>query len=215
MSDPVSSNKLFEPSVYAAGHTRTWNESWQRLYDAWSVAIVAFSVSQGLNHQSAQNVCQEAMISLLRSQNGQAAGHDSGKGNFSSWLWGVVRNRIRSERRRHEREVLGSHPSGESEPEAGGYVLEGVQAPRDVGAAEEEAERQAVWVAALERVKQRVKPENFEIYRALIEERAGPDELAKTYGKTTNNIYAIKHRCDDLLIHSAQSIWDEQRPSRK
>jgi len=79
--------------------------------------------------------------------------------------------------------------------------------------AEAEEERQAVWVAALQRVRQRVKNETFEIYAALLEESSAPEELGRKHGKTVNNIYAIKHRCDDLFITEARSILKQQRYS--
>src|SRR5436190_676492 len=106
VSEPASKPACAEPVVYLKGHTRTWNDSWQRLYSSWNEVIVAFCLRQGLNQQSAQNVCQETMITVLRSQHGQTAGYDSRHGSFQSWLWGVVRNRVKAERRRHSKEIL-------------------------------------------------------------------------------------------------------------
>jgi hypothetical protein len=80
----------------------------------------------------------------------------------------------------------------------------------DFANAETQQERQALWVAALQRVRQRVKTENFEIYLALLEQSASPQVLARKHGKTVNNIYAIKHRCDDLLITEARAIRNQQ-----
>src|ERR1035441_3406072 len=74
MSDSFPKAAIAEPLFYVQGHTRTWNDSWQRLYSGWSEVIVAFCLRQGLNQQSAQNVCQESMITLLRSHLGQTAG---------------------------------------------------------------------------------------------------------------------------------------------
>ena len=212
MSESASKSPITEPALYIPGHTRTWNDSWQRLYSSWNEVIVAFSLRQGLNQQSAQNVCQETMITLLRSQHGQTAGYDSRQGSFQAWLWGVVRNRVKTERRRHTKEILIAPVQETCDGDGGDIDRRPVlsEPPADFARAESEQEREAVWVAALQRVRQRVRPENFEVYAALLDESVEPEALARKYGKTINNIYAIKHRCDDLLLKEARSIRKQQ-----
>src|SRR5215831_581410 len=162
MKEASPKSSIAELLPYVEGHTRTWNDSWQRLYAGWNDVIVAFCLRQGLNQQSAQNVFQESMITLLRSYQGQAAGYDSRQGSFQAWLWGVVRNRVKSERRRHNKEILVA-PAQETRDGERCCGLELSEPPVDFVGVETEQERQALWVAALQRVRQRVKPENFEI----------------------------------------------------
>jgi DNA-directed RNA polymerase specialized sigma24 family protein len=150
------------------------------------------------------------MITLLRSQHGQTAGYDSRQGSFESWLWGVVRNRVKAERRRNTKEILIApvQETRDGDPVHAPPVPS--EPPSDFGKAESEQERQAVRVAALQRVRQRVKPETFAIYADLLEESETPEALARKHGKTVNNIYAIKHRCEELLLKEARSIRNEQ-----
>jgi hypothetical protein len=150
------------------------------------------------------------MVTLLRSHHGQTAGYDSREGSFQSWLWGVIRNRVKAERRRHTKEILMA-PVQETRDGGHNDPAPVPSEPRaDFARAESEQERQAVWVAALQHVRKRVKPENFEIYAALLDESGKPEALARKYGKTVNNVYAIKHRCDDLLLKEARSISEQQ-----
>jgi len=214
MKEASPKSSIAELLPYVEGHTRTWNDSWQRLYAGWNDVIVAFCLRQGLNQQSAQNVFQESMITLLRSYQGQAAGYDSRQGSFQAWLWGVVRNRVKSERRRHNKEILVAPLQETRDANLSGLASELSEPPLDFGGVENEQERQALWVASLQRVRQRVKHENFEIYAALLEQSSPPAALARKYGKTVNNIYAIKHRCDDLLITAARAIRKQQRASQ-
>lgn len=213
MKDPVPNSSIAELLPYVQGHTRTWNDSWQSLYAGWNDVIVAFCLRQGLNHQSAQNVFQESMITLLRSHQGQAAGYDSRQGSFQAWLWGVVRNRVKAERRRHNKEILVSpvHETRNGEPSD--LPSEPSEPPIDVDGSETGQERQALWVAALQRLRRRVKPENFEIYAALLEQSSPPEAMARKHGKTVNNIYAIKHRCDEILTAEARVIRKQQEAS--
>lgn len=151
------------------------------------------------------------MVCLLRSYHGQTAGYDSRQGSFESWLWGVVRNRVKAERRRHNKEVLVAPVQEAPDGERVEPLAQTMTHPlKDFGMAEAEQERHAVWVVALQRLRQRVKPETFEVYAALLEESSAPEALAHKHGKTANNIYAIKHRCDDLLITEARSILKQQ-----
>jgi DNA-directed RNA polymerase specialized sigma24 family protein len=211
VSESAPNPTLAAPILYVQGHTRTWNDSWQTLYSSWNEVIIAFCLRQGLNEHSAQNVCQETMITLLRSHYGQSAGHDPRLGSFQAWLWGVIRNRVKAERRRHTKEILFQDPRDGAHTEVPPALM---QAPEDFATSESERERQAVWVAALQRVRHRVSPENFQIYAALLENASVPQALARQHGKTLNNIYAIKHRCDDLLIGEARSILkQQQRPA--
>ena len=209
MKEASPKASIAESLPYVQGHTRTWNESWQKLYSGWNEVIIAFCLRQGLNHQSAQNVCQESMVTLLRSQHGQAAGYDSRQGSFESWFWGVVRNRVKTERRRHTKEIL-VPPVYDSTDELPPDLQPGLaEAPPDLTRTETEQEQQAVWVAALQHLRQRVKPENFEIYVALVEQTSPPEALARKHGKTVNNVYAIKHRCDELLLAEARAIRNQ------
>jgi tryptophanyl-tRNA synthetase len=71
-----------------------------------------------------------------------------------------------------------------------------------------------VLASALRKVQARVSPENFTIYLALLEERATPEELSRTYGKATNAIYAVKHRCEKMVVAEAQQLqtnWEQLR----
>jgi hypothetical protein len=125
----------------------------------------------------------------------------------------VVRNRVKSERRRHNKEILVAPVQETREGERCGMLPDLSEPAVDFIRAETEQERQALWVAALQRVRQRVKRENFEIYAALLEQSSPPEALARKHGKTVNNIYAIKHRCDELLIAEARAIRKQQAAS--
>jgi hypothetical protein len=68
--------------------------------------------------------------------------------------------------------------------------------------------------AALGKVQERVTGENFAIYTALLEERATVEDLGRLHGKESNAIYAVKHRCDKILMSEARAIrkaWEGLR----
>jgi RNA polymerase sigma factor (sigma-70 family) len=212
MPDSPSDSPL-EPLPYVPGSTTVWNSSWRRIYDHFAEAIVAFARRQGLNEHSAEDVLQEVMITLIRCQHGQAAGYDRSGGSFQAWLWGVIRNRVRSVRRKDAKEEPLSSTADEGADTRPGTPEIPQPAP-DFEHREEEQWQKALLTGALEKVRGRVTPENFVIYMALMREETSPEELAAKHRKETNNIYAIKHRCDKMLLEEAQALrqaWEQLR----
>jgi RNA polymerase sigma factor (sigma-70 family) len=206
---------LLEPVRYEPGATTIWNDSWRRIYEHFGHAILAYARQRGLNDHSAEDVLQEVMTTVIRSQHGQEAGYDRGAGSFQAWLWGVIRNRVRSVRRKDQREdplspVKTSGPDDETRLP----LPDLQQAPPDFEGREDGQWQRALLAAALGKVQERVTGENFAIYTALLEERATVEDLGRLHGKESNAIYAVKHRCDKILMSEARAIrkaWEGLR----
>ena len=213
-NNAASNDSVLEPIAYVPGQTTPWNESWRALYDKLGDVILIYARQGGLNEHSAQDVLQEVMVTVMRAQRGEAAGHDPARGSFRNWLKGVVHNRIRSVRRRDTREnPLPPHETS-SDGKQGPTLPEVPQLPADFEEMDEQHWQRAILAAALQRVRDRVNPENFAIFMALLEEKASPEQLANTYGKTTNNVYRIKNSCQTMLAAEAkvmQEVWGHLR----
>ncbi len=86
------------------------------------------------------------------------------------------------------------------------------QTPPDFEGREEDQWQSALLAAALRKVQEKVTVENFAIYTALLEEKATVEELARRHGKEPNAIYAVKHRCEKILMSEARAIrhaWEK------
>lgn len=202
-----------EPAPYVPGRTTVWNGRWRDIFDHFGQAILAYARRCGLNDHSAEDALQEVMITLIRCQHGQEPAWNSKAGSFQAWLWGVIRNRVRSVRRKDDKELVASPRSGTDTSQQSGPALpELPQTPPDFEALEEERWQQALLAAALRKVQARVTAENFAIYTALLEERATPEELGRIHGKEPNAIYAVKHRCEKMLVAEARQLraaWEQ------
>jgi RNA polymerase sigma factor (sigma-70 family) len=184
-----------------------WNNSWRRIYEHFSHAILAYARQRGLNDHSAEDVLQEVMTTVIRSQHGQEAAYDRGSGSFQAWLWGVIRNRVRSLRRKDQREVvLSPIKTTDADGETRLPLPELPQAAPDFAGREKDQWQRALLAAALRKVQERVTGENFAIYTALLEEKATVEELGRRHGKEPNAIYAVKHRCEKILVSEAHAI---------
>jgi RNA polymerase sigma factor (sigma-70 family) len=211
-------NPLLEPARYMPGATTIWNDSWRNIYQHFNQAVLAYARQSGLNDHSAEDVLQEVMTTVIRSQHGQEAGYDRAAGSFQSWLWGVIRNRVRSVRRKDQREeafspVASSGGEEETRPPFPGAP----QTLPDFEDREDAQWQRALLAVALQKVQERVTAENFAIYTALLEEKATVKDLARLHGKEPNAIYAVKHRCEEILLTEARIIrqaWEELRPGK-
>ncbi len=208
-TDPPDS--IPEPPPHIEGATTVWNTSWRYVYDHFSAAIKAYARRMGLNDHSAEDVLQEVMTTLVRCQHGQEAGFDRRKGSFQAWLWGVIRNRVRAIRRKDEKVEISSPLMDEEFPGTGHRRLADVPQSLDLLPLDEDW-RQALLAAAMKRMQEQVKPQSFAIYLALLEESADVAQLAVTYAMKPNAIYAVKHRCENLVLQEASLLrktWEK------
>jgi len=210
---PCKDHTAVEPPLYIPGRTTAWDNRWRDLFDHFGQAIMAYARGCGLNEHSAEDALQEVMTTLIRCQHGQEPGWNPKAGSFQAWLWGVIRNRVRSVRRQDAKEppapaLSTRDANGQKEAKLDDLA----QPPENFEALDEERWQRALLAAALRSVQARVTAENFAIYIALLRERATPEELSRTYGKQPNAIYAVKHRCEKILALEAKQLraaWEQ------
>jgi RNA polymerase sigma factor (sigma-70 family) len=217
MGETHSSGSELKPLTRVPGRTAAWNHSWSRLYERFGGVILAYARKRGLDDDSAKDVLQEVMVALMRGQQEQAAGYDPKKGTYQQWLWGVIRNRVRSEfRKRVKLEPVDPQSGCEGDDGGGVGNLPAVSEPAPVcEEMDDEGWEQAILEAALKRVHGSAPAEKFAIFTALLQEDSSPEELAKHYGITRNNVDAIKHRYKNKVIEEAQAIRAEWVQLRK
>jgi RNA polymerase sigma factor (sigma-70 family) len=195
------------PAPYVPGSTTLWNQNWRSIYDHFGPAILAYARRLGLSEHSAEDVLQEVMTTLIRCECGQAAAYRPRAGPFQSWLWGVIRNRVRSIRR-HDQRAGVALPAAFGRDESPG-IPETAEPPDNLDLKEEQAWQQALLAAAMRKMQQRVTHKNFAIYSALLEEKATPKQLAATYKVQINAVYAAKHRCEEILVAEARILREQ------
>jgi RNA polymerase sigma factor (sigma-70 family) len=199
-------SETIEPVSYAPGATSPRKESWRGIYERFADAILAYSRRCGLDEHSAEAVLQEVITTVIRCQHDQMAGRDPPVGDFQAWLWGVIRNRVRSVRRKDEKEEMASPTDEGDSKQAGGPLPEVTEVPPNLAMREEAEWQRALMSAAFRRMQQRVTPENFVIYTALLRQEQAPEQLARTYGKDSDAISAAKHRCETILLAESEAL---------
>jgi RNA polymerase sigma factor (sigma-70 family) len=170
---------------------RDWNDqpSWQDFFNTYWKLIYNTGRSAGLSEAEAEEVAQETLIYVSKSI--RTFRYDAKEGSFKGWLrhttaW-RIRDRLRSEGR-HQAESL---HMGESWAEAA--VL------ADAGEDPIARNWDLAWdrnlaEAALDRVKKRVAPKQFQIFDLAVVKQWPTQRIAKALRVNAGYVYLVKHR---------------------
>ena len=159
-------------------------EAWRQFVELYAPAVFRMCQRRGLQEADAADVSQEVLRSI-------AAGplqYDPQRGAFRSWLYGIVRNKLRDFLDRRSR-----HPSGTG----GSGVLELIE---NVSDAEDEAHRweqeyqQQLFSMAAEKVRAVVDDSTWQAFwQTAIDGRAAR-EVAQALGMSEGAVYVAKSR---------------------
>lgn len=169
--------------------------SWDEFYRTYWRLIYSVAVQAGLREQEAWDVVQETVLTIAKQAKKNL--YDPGRGSFKTWLWNVTRWRISDQFRQRRKDTASA-----AESDAGD------QAPPDFAADSSDSSFEKIWErewqenmmkAALERVKMKVSPRQFQIfdYNVIRGMRAG--EVHKKLGVSIAQVYLAKHRVGSLL----------------
>jgi RNA polymerase sigma-70 factor (ECF subfamily) len=188
---------------------KNWDdqESWKTFFDTYWRLIYSIALKAGLTEAEAQEVVQETAISVAKKMADFKANPAAGK--FRGWLLQVTRRRIVDQLRKRLPHG-GTHRDGsqtncrtatvERIPDPAGLVLESVW---------EEEWQNNILETALERLKPKVNPKQFQIFHMLVIKRLPPEQVAAVARVNTDNVYLIKHRLSALLkkeIHALEEM---------
>ena len=162
---------------------------WRLIYNA--------AIKAGLTDAEAQDAVQETLISVMKSM--PKFHYDREKGSFKGWLLCLTKWRISDQFRKRQRGVDHQGHAGrtpdetatvERVPGPGGPELEAVW--------DEEWERNLVG-AAIERVKKKVDPKQYQLFDLYVLKRWTVMKVAQTLGVNPGRVYLTKHRINQLI----------------
>jgi RNA polymerase sigma-70 factor (ECF subfamily) len=181
---------------------KTWNEFYQTY---WRL-VYSVATKSGLTREEAFDVVQETIIAIARQvQRGQ---YDPRAGSFKAWLLQMTRWRILDQFRARKRQ-----PSLADQGDA--YSEDNTPLILDKMAAEKEGQLDKIWdkewrdnifSAALERVKTRVSPRQYQIFDCYVLKGWGVKKTADTLGINAAQVYLAKHRVGNLVKKEVQGL---------
>ncbi len=195
--------------------------SWQEFFDTYWRLIYTVATKAGLSEEEAQEVVQDTVLSVANKV-GEFR-YDPKVCSFKTWMLRITRWRIIDRIRRRDREVaaLGHRvhrrdvePSPnlperlpDEEPDRTA-TLDRLPDPAgvDLGKIWEEEWQQNLFAAALESLRNRIKPEQFQIFHLCTVKQLPVTQVARIAGVSIASVYVVKHRVATLLKEEVRRL---------
>jgi RNA polymerase sigma factor (sigma-70 family) len=179
------------------GRLKNWNdqESWKAFFDTYWRLIYNASVKAGLTDAEAQDVVQETVISVLKSMPNFE--YDAGKGSFKTWLLRLTSWRICDQLRKRQQQI--EPLMRESDTSTKTSAFERIAAPTLPEAVWDEDWEKNLFEAALERVKRKVDPRQYQLFDLYVCKQWPVLKVAMTLGVNPGRVYLAKHRLNNLI----------------
>jgi len=172
-------------------------ESWHDFFNTYWRLIYEVALKSGLNESEAQEVVQETVISVAKQM--PALRYDPARGKFKGWLLQITRRRI-ADLVRKRKQAAGT--IGEAAIER--LDADGIESVPDPAASGLEAIWNEEWErhlinTAIEKVKKKVKPEQYQLFDLYVLQRWPVGKIRQTLGVSAGQVYLAKHRIGGLL----------------
>lgn len=197
MSDPWATRQTLLMRVRDHADHDAWSE-FDKLYRQ---LIVAAALKRGLQPDDAENLAQDVMLKVTKAIPRFEYDRE-GKGRFRSWLFTIAYREIVSFQRRQKRQPRGS--GGEDAHE----MLAELPSPEQEDEWNREY-RQHLFMAALQKVREEVKPAAYDVFcRAMIDGKTN-DEIALEFGINYQQVANHKHRVLQKLCEHVRYLGEE------
>ncbi len=183
--------------------------SWQEFFDTYWQLIYRVALRAGLRDAEARDVVQETVITAAKHL--PTFRYDPKVCSFKTWLLRLTRWRIIDQLRKRLPVDRHLEVAAEDDTTATALLdqLSGGVAP-DLERAWSDEWEQVVLAAALERVKQQVRPEQFQMFDLYALEGMPVAEVARLLGISLPRVYLAKHRVGKLLKAELQRLQAER-----
>ena len=188
--------------------------AWQEFFDTYWKLIYCAAVKSGLSDSEAEDVVQETVIGVARKMG--TFHYDPQTCSFKGWLMLVTRCRIIDhlrKRQTHPNSFV-ALPSDTTTTGAGLQIADPAAEVRFEGMWDEEWRKNLV-DAAMERVKQSVKPEHYQIFYLHSVKNMLARDIGRLLGVSTAKVYVVRHRVARLVRREVQFLERKQPQARR
>lgn len=184
---------------------RTWNEFYQTY---WRL-VYSVATKSGLTREEAFDVVQETIIAIARQvQKGQ---YDPRAGSFKAWLLQMTRWRILDVFRARKRQPSLSNQGNSESEDSQNLAMERLTSEKDnlLEGIWDREWRDNISSAALEKVKAKVSPRQFQIFDCYVMKGWGVKKTAEALGINAAQVYLAKHRVGSLVRKEIQGLENQ------
>jgi RNA polymerase sigma-70 factor (ECF subfamily) len=192
---------------------KNWDDgsSWREFFDTYWKFLYSVALKSGLSDEDARDVVQETVIAVAKAFR-EGRFKESAGGSFKAWLLLIVQRRVADHLRKRKLPI--HEPS--SRREARTDTVEKVPAPEAIVVREvwEEEWAKNLTDAAIERVKRRVSPKQFQIFDLYVLKEWPVREVARTLHTNVARVYLAKHRVSSMIKEEAQKLQEQWKEAR-
>ncbi|MBI2924964.1 MAG: sigma-70 family RNA polymerase sigma factor [Verrucomicrobia bacterium] len=171
------------------------HDGWKEFFDTYWRLIYTVALKAGLTESEAEEVVQETAIAVARQM--PTFEYDK-SGSFKGWLLQITRRRIADQFRK--RPPWEGAPPSAGDASTGTPTIHRVLAPEpDLEPVWEEEWRKNLVDAAMQRVKARVTPRQYQIFDLYVVKGWPVVEVKRTLNVSAPRVYLAKHRISRLV----------------
>ena len=178
---------------------------WDEFYQTYWRLIYSVASKAGLTREEAFDVVQETILAIARQvKKGQ---YDPRAGSFKAWLLQMTRWRILDVFRARKRQPSLAD-QGDKDSEHAELAMDRLTQEKDnvLEKIWDKEWRDNISAAALERVKSRVSPRQFQIFDCYVLKGWGVKKTAEVLGINAAQVYLAKHRVGALVKKEVQGL---------
>lgn len=176
---------------------RDWEDraGWKEFFDTYWRLIYGVALKAGLTQSEAEEVVQETVVSVAKQMPGFQ--YDQ-TGSFKAWLLQITRRRIVDQFRK--RQPWESEPPFDGGDSSRTPTVNRLPAPEpDLGPVWDEEWGKNLIDAAMQRVKARVTPRQYQMFDLYSVKEWPVGEVARTLNVSAAQVYLAKHRVSGLV----------------
>jgi len=170
---------------------------WQDFFDTYWKLIYAVAIKAGLSDAEAQDVVQETVVAVAKQM--REGGYDRARSSFKNWLCLITRRRIIDHFRKRTNLKKQSHPATDDTSRTDTIARVPDPASLELDSVWDEEWRKNLMDAAIERVKQKVAPKQFQIFDLSVLKDLPVREVTKLLKVNTAQVYLARHRISALV----------------
>lgn len=185
------------------------HQSWQEFFDSYWKLIYRAALKSGLPGSEAEDVVQETVIGIARRMGDFR--YNPQDCSFKGWLMHVTRRRIIDHLRKRQTgpQMFVPWPM-DPEMEEGELEINDSMAQKAFEDVWEAEWQRNLLDAAMERLKQKVSGEHYQIFYLHSVKNMGAREIGKLLGVSTTKVYVVAHRLECRVRRDVRWLSNKQ-----
>lgn len=187
---------------------KDWNDDkhWSAFVGLYSKLIFSVARQAGLNEEEAEDVVQETTLTVAKKM--QEFEYDRERCSFKGWLMRCTQLRIVDQLRKRQANTRPDLTRQDNGDRTGTLNSIPDSSPLPLETIWENEWKKSIVEVALERLKDRLKPEHIQLFYLTMVQNLGVRKVAAMLDVTSAHVYLVRHRVAKLVKQEIESMSD-------